>query len=672
MDDDILLTQNSIIKSPDGIAKFWLSTEPLDYWPVTNTSLWLEWRLWRNDPAGYHVTNLLLHLATIFLLWSLLRHLHVPGAYLAAVLFALHPVNVQTVAWISQRKNLLALLLLLLSASTFIRSESLAPSGWRSRILYALSLLIYVFAMLSKGSAAVLPPLLLLITWWQVKQLSWRHVLRIIPFVAVAATFTAVNLWFRNHGDEQIIRDTTFPGRIVGAGGVVWFYLLKAVAPFDLQFIYPQWEPSASDFKWWLPSVALLAVTIALWSWRHSAYGRACLVAWLFYCIALVPVLGLVDVGFMKYSLVGDHYQHIALIAVVSLEAAALATLWHSERPTQHYVAAGATAILLGTFFVSTSLYAWSYANPVRLYEDTLAKNDRAWVIHDNLGDLLMLDGHMDLALPHFKRAVALNPASANAHNNLGTALFAFGEFNGALNEFDQALSLNPKFIAARTNLATALAKLSRFDEAIKAHETATKLDGGDVKALASFADTLREMGRYRDAISRYEEAEALDPINQQAILGHANALLDIGRTDEAIRMLRSAITANGDSPMLHYNLAVALAKRNYRDAAATEYEEAIRLKPAFAEAHSNLANLLRNSGKNSEALEHYLEALRNRPEYPEAAASLATLYAELGKRKEAIDLADRAIRSARSSGQDALAMRIEEWLSSFKQQRTD
>ena len=257
LDDDLYLTGNPVIKAPDGLKRIWFTMQSPDYWPVTNTSLWIEWRLWGMNPTGYHATNVALHILNSLLIWLVLRRLAIPGAFLAALLFAVHPVNVESVAWIAQRKNVLALLFFLISLGCFLRfteppmiaerkQPALAATRW-----YWFSLLAFVLAMLSKGSVAVLPLVLLLIEWWRRGAITRRDWLRVSPLFTVAVALTAVNLRLWASHSTGAIRNVGFLERLLGAGGAVWFYLAKALVPLKLVFIYPQWNIQAADWRWW-------------------------------------------------------------------------------------------------------------------------------------------------------------------------------------------------------------------------------------------------------------------------------------------------------------------------------------------------------------------------------------------------------------------------------------
>ncbi len=289
MDDNAFVSDNQIVKASDGLYRFWCTTEPYDYWPVSNITFWIEWRLWGKHTTGYHVTNLVLHIVEALLIWVILRKLSVPGAFLAAMIFATHPVNVESVAWIAQRKNMVSMLFFLLSILCFLKIK-VSSSSFRKglyRIVsplvlrfsspwYLLSLAAFALAMLSKGSVAVLPAMLLMIVWW-LRPLTRRDMVWAAPFFAVAIIFTGVNVWFQTHGADIVVRNAGFSERLLGAGGVVWFYLYKALLPFNLAFIYPQWIIQADNPLWWLPLLAAVSVTGCFGGIEEVGVGRCCL-----------------------------------------------------------------------------------------------------------------------------------------------------------------------------------------------------------------------------------------------------------------------------------------------------------------------------------------------------------------------------------------------------------
>jgi tetratricopeptide (TPR) repeat protein len=492
-DDESLLANNVIVQAPDGLYRIWLTSEAIDYWPVTNTSFWAEWRLWGSDTRGYHLTNLSLHAAAAILIWIILRRLSIPGSFLAALLFSVHPVNVESVAWIAERKNMLAMVLFLVSIWSYLCFQQRPRVGCDSprRKWYFVSLAAFLLAMLSKGSVAILPIVLLLLVWWQ-RRLARSDLARIAPFLAIAVGLTGVNVWFQTRGTHEVIRDVTWIQRALGAGAVPWFYLYKAILPINLSFVYPQWEVRANEVRWWLPLTASVVVTATLIWYRDTRCGRPLLMTWLYYCVALLPVCGLVDVYFMKYSLVADHYQHIAIAGLTALFAAYSFQIVPTIFSTRT-IAAGAIAAML---LVLTYRQAGLYRNEIALYSDALEKNPDAWMAHVNLGMALEKSGRTGEAIEHYQSAVRLAPNFAPAWYDLGVALLEMHKPLEAVENLGWALELSPDFPEARNNLGAALMSMGRADEAVIQFQQALQLRPEYLSARANLARALAKVGR--------------------------------------------------------------------------------------------------------------------------------------------------------------------------------
>jgi tetratricopeptide (TPR) repeat protein len=444
------------------------------------------------NPAGYRVTNLFLHVVNALLIWTILRKLSIPGGFLAALLFAVHPVNVESVAWIAQRKNLLALFFFLISVDCFLRWKSDSDAATQRSVgqakWYWLSVAAFLLAMLSKGTVAIEPLVLLLIVWWQRGKVGLKELRATLPFFLIAISLTAVNLWFRSHGTHVEIRSADLAERLIGAGAAIWFYLSKALFPINLTFIYPNWQLYAGAWMWWIPLIAaLIATTILFWR-RNTTWGRALLFAWSFYCIALLPVLGFVDVGFMQFSLVADHYQQIALISVVSLVSATLITLRQRLADRYSMLVLGVSVVLVAELAFMTSQRARLFSEPQALYASTLDRNPDSWPVRNDLGNLLLADGDFQGATEQFAKALESNPNLFEAHNNLGNALVATEKTDEAVKEYQEALRLNPAYLPAHYNLALQMLKLQRSAEAIDHLLVVLKYDPYDAQACFNLA----------------------------------------------------------------------------------------------------------------------------------------------------------------------------------------
>jgi protein O-mannosyl-transferase len=506
LDDKVLLTQNPLIKASNGLFELWCTTKGADYWPLTYSTFWLEWRLWGMNPMGYHVVNVVLHICCCFAIWAILRKLSVPGAFFAALLFALHSVNVESVAWISQRKNLMAMVFFLLSILWYLKSEEhSSPLRQKMDRWYWLSLLAFLAAMLSKGSVAILPLLLILILWWQ-RPLSWRDLLLILPFFAIAAILTAINIWFQSHGTGGAFRQVSWECRLLGAGGAIWFYLYKAGLPLHLLFVFPQWQIDATNPLWWLPLAAAVIVSGVFWHYRNG-WGRPLLFAWGFFCIALLPVMGFIDASFMEFSLVADHYQHLALIAVVAL-AAALWNVLRDRVPETNRWAVNCLAVgLLALLAAQTWRQNGDYRNEIALYEATLAKNPNSAMAHYSLGVALVDEERWPAAKEHFAQALKFKPDYYEAHNNLGGILALEKHYQEAIYQYRQALRLNPNFAQAHNNLGSSLMNVGRFSDAILEFQEAVRCQPDYLNAYVNLAMVSAAANHSEEALAAAEKA---------------------------------------------------------------------------------------------------------------------------------------------------------------------
>ena len=464
IDDDRYLTENPLIASSQGLYSFWFTNRAPDYYPVSNSSLWLEWRFWGMHPSGYHVTNLILHIATSLLVWLILQRLLIPGGFLAALIFAVHPVNVETVAWIAQRKELLAAFFFMVSILLYLRAEETRRlmqggiNGWKATLrterCYWLSLLVFTLAIFSKGTVGILPLVLLLIVWWLHRRITKWDCVRSLPFFCVGILASLANFssraWSQSHGDP--IPHAPFLNRLAGAGAVIWFYLSKALFPINFSLYYPHWNIRTGNLLWWLPLVGGLSITAALLLQQRYApqtnWSRPLLFAWGFYCVALLPVLGFAETGLMYYSLVADHYHHIAIIGVVAAAAAAW-SVWRDRARGAIRSAATAVAIIL----VSISmLLTWNraclFGDTVKLYQVTLARyHGPLPFLHNNLGVELEKSGRLQEALDHFQLAIRLKPDDPRSNLNLADTLLQVGRTEEAIEYYHQALRFQPDFL---------------------------------------------------------------------------------------------------------------------------------------------------------------------------------------------------------------------------------
>ncbi len=676
-DDDDHLTSNPAMASVAGLKQIWSSLRVSRYYPLTLTSFWAQRRLWGLDPLPYHAVNVSLQAVNAVLLWLLLRRLQVRGAWVAAAVWAVHPVNVETVAWVTELKNTQSGLFFLLALLAFLRFED----GLRPRD-YGLALACGVAAMLSKPSTVVLPGVMLLCIWWQHNAWRLRDFLRVAPLVAFALGMSLLTIAEQCHHIATSGLSEwrlTAAQRLVLAGRAVWFYAGKALWPSGLCFIYPRWELPAHSPAAWLPLAGLVFVAGTLGYFHRTRWARAATFGLGYFVIALLPVIGFFDIYFFRYSFVADHFQYLACIGLITLVASAGVTVFERNRRRLSGLGRFVAAAVLLMLGVGTWKQDHIYKDLETLWRNTLSKNPNAWMAHGNLGTTLQdlgnvpeaiaqyeqalrikpdyIDAHYNLgntwlqlgnlpeAIAQYEQALRIKPDFAEAHNNLGNALLQLGNLPEAIAQYEQALRIKPDYLDAHYNLGNALLQSGKATEAIAQYEQALRIKPDFAEAHNNLGNALRQLGNLPEAIGQYEQALRIKPDYAEAHNNLGNALRQLGNLPEAIGQYGQALRIKPDYIEAHYNLGNALIQSGKTSEAITQYEQALRLKPDYTEAHYNLGNALLQSGETSEAITQYEQALRLKPDFADAHNNLGSALAQVGKVQEAIGHYQQALR---------------------------
>ncbi len=602
-DDDATLLNNPVLK-PGGLAKVWVPGGYLNYWPLTFTAYWLEFKIWRLAPLGFHLVNIAAHAICALLVWLMLIQLRLPGAMFAAAIFALHPVNVESVAWIAQLKGILALLLGLVSVLFFLAHERLG-GWWR----LALAIAAFGFSALAKGMLITLPVVLLACAGWQRGRIERRDLLRVLPYLLIGAVMTSIEVWAQHLvGAGAAVRSDSLLSRTAVAGCAVWFYLGKLVWPLDLCLVYPRWRIDDRDVLSYVPGLLLVLVLALAW-WRRRTWGRPIVMLVVAYVALLLPALGFVNVYFMRYSFVADHYQYAAMIVPCAVFAGAAAT---QARGTIGRRSAG---FVLGLALITVlAVLSWRqcrmYADAETLYRTTIDENPVCWFAQNNLASVLAARGQFDEAIALYHQSLKIHPDDAEAHYNLAHDLAACGKVDEAIAQYRQALEMQPDDADSHYNLANTLATRRQFDEAIAHYHQALQIKPDYAQAHNNLGQALAAAGRVDEAMFHYRRAFEIQPELAAAHVNLANALAGLGQFDEAGAHYRTALEIQPDLVEAHDNLGNVLAVRGRVKEAIAHYRTALEFKPDFAEAHFNLGNVLASRGQLDEALLHYKTAL--------------------------------------------------------------
>jgi tetratricopeptide (TPR) repeat protein len=547
-DDNSHVTENVNLRSLHGLHQIWF--EPLadqQYYPLQLTSYWIEYHLWGLRPFGYHAINVLLHALNALLLWMVLQQLEVPCAWLAAAVFAVHPVQVESVAWISELKNLLSTTFYLATVLAFFRFRPLSNEvhegspPWR---FYWLALALFLCALLSKTVACSLPAVLVLLLWWKKEQVERRDVAVLSPMFLIGITFGLTTAWLEKHhaGARGAEWSLSFLQRCLLAGRALWFYAGKLLWPRPLIFIYPHWEIDPGAWWQYLYPAAALAVLVALWSLR-SRIGRGPLVAALCFACTLFPALGFFDVFPFRYSYVADHFSYLASMGFITLVIAGFTTI---IKPRQ------AVALLSAAVVVLLGWRTWQHSHDFydseTLWRATLHENPGATLAHNNLGNLYQANGQLDRALFHLQQAAQLEPNYAEVHNNLGIVLARLGRPNDAAGQFAEAIRLSPDRPDIQFNFAHVLEQLGQVDIAIERLRAGMKFGTPTTEDYLYLSRLLVKTKGYAEAIETLRRAHQAAPAqlhvaDELAWLLAACPDPHLRRPDEAIQLSEQLCT---------------------------------------------------------------------------------------------------------------------------------
>lgn len=586
--DDLIITGSEMVKDPNGLYRIWFTPgdggiNEAHYWPIIYSTFWLEYRLWGFNAVVSHAINMALHALNTWLLFRVLVRLQVPGAFLCALIFAVHPVHVESVVWVIERKDLLSGVFYFATALAWFRFLE-DPRLWR----YLLTFALLILGMLSKSVVVTLPAVLLVVQWWKVGRVTATDIARLLPFFVATLAISFGDVWFFRSLTDLTF-DLTWVDRVLIAGRSLWFYFAKILLPINLTLVYPFWDVSMLH---WLYLVAALALAAVLWLLR-SRIGRGPLAGGLFFAIALSPTLGIVDHSFLEFSYVADRYQYLAMIGpiavivggIASVLAPALAGNGPSMQWTAPRLAAGAAAVaLLAVLGTLTWRQAEIYHDNIRLFEHIVAHNPEARGAHTALCKFLREEGRLDEAVAAGYTAIELDPNEYRARINLGLALRHRGDLDEAEAQYRTALTLSPGNESILRNLLTvlwmqqrsedvddvarrlmsrypnspvslaaiayAMMMLERYEQAEVYYRRSLAFNPGHAVNAHNLGETLRRQQRYEEALEWFGTGMRLNPAYTLSYIGAADTLFYLGRLDEARDLVNRALAMEPNSSL--------------------------------------------------------------------------------------------------------------------------
>ncbi|MGA2508301.1 MAG: tetratricopeptide repeat protein [Chitinispirillaceae bacterium] len=572
-DDDLNLTKSELW-SADGLVRIWTQPGAMpQYYPLVYTVFWMEYHLWGASTLGYHLLNILLHVFSALLIVRILRRLGIPGAWLAGGIFALHPVMVESVAWITELKNTLSGVFFLAATLVYLKFDNK-----REKKHYTIALLLFFFGLLAKSAIVTLPAALLAVFWWKRGSIAWkRDVAPLLPFFAIGIISGLFTAWVERRfvGAAGSEFSFTFVERCLIAGRAVWFYLYKLLWPANLIFIYPRWHIDAAAVWQYLFPAAILLAAVLFWKLRRRS--RAPLATLLYFTIILFPALGFFNVNFFRISFVADHFQYLACIGPIAAAAACIVQgtgllRERLRRPVQPLLC----GMLLSVLFILSWQQSGMYTYAETLYRTTVTRNDNCWLAHNNLGLLLMNRGRTDEAMAHYQKALEINPNYGDAHYNLGILLEKMGRTDEAMAHLLKTLELDPNYADAHNNLGLLLMNMGRTDEAMAHLLKALEINPTNGYAHYNLGILLADVGRTYEAMAHYQKALELNPNHADAHNNLGALLAKMGRTDEAIAHYRKALEINPDAITPFQNLVFAFVQKGQWTDAALVLQNAL------------------------------------------------------------------------------------------------
>jgi protein O-mannosyl-transferase len=627
-DDDASVYSNPRVTQPGGLGRIWLTTEDQDYWPLTRTTFRAEYEIFKEDPAGYHAVNIVLHALAAVLVFLVLRRLGVPGAAWGGLVFALHPVNAATVVWISELKNILSLIFLALTVLAWLRFEREPRWKW-----YVVAFVAYAAALTSKTSVVLWPVMLLGLAWWRRGRIAWRDLALSAPFFLVAGGMSVMTLLAQGRHLDVLSRPLVGMEKLAGAGWVFWFYVYKALVPVGLSAIYPHWKDTIDSLGWisYAPTAALVTMLAVSWLKRGTVWGRSLLLAEGYCLLAMFPVMGFFSTTMAMHSLVADHFQYLPIIGVIAIACSsswAVVQRWPRAQIAGGIVAATILALLASATFARAGVLS----SEDRLWRDTLAKNPQSWVAEYNLGTVLTL----------------------KIRRLLGDVPEASHEIDALLRQ-SQALEARGDRVAG-----------------------ASYREAADLKRRDTDAKVREGQALCREAVSHYQQSLRIQPLYPRTYNNLGLGLVSLGQVDEAIEVYRKGIELGGryyggkTEPTLWFNLSQALLAAQRFAEAVPACEEALRLMPGDEGAVANLVQALSGlawirstsrdpAARNTEEAMRCLKELQTLVPNPGPALQDvgAAVLADAGQFSTAVTVAESALRLAREQHDAQLASAI-------------
>ena len=650
-DDQVYVDENPMVMrglNPKGIKWAFTHIVACNWHPLTMLSHMLDCQLYGLNAGGHHLTNILLHTASAMLLFLVLRRMtgFLWRSAFVAALFAIHPLRVESVAWIAERKDVLCGLFFMLTLWAYLRyvqrRAGLSPRSRHSTFDYLLLLVVFALGLMSKPMLVTLPFVLLLLDYWPLGRLTndhWQVASRIdanpsaaehrlsilflekLPLFGLAILSSAITI-FAQTSAFMPVKQIPLSLRLGNASISCATYLKQMFWPTGLAVLYPFSAADITVLKVVLSLILLAAISIGAFLLRRRF--PYFLTGWFWYLIMLVPVLGIVQVGVQARADRYTYLPQIGLYLLLTWSVADLSIGWRHRR----LALGGSAAVVLAALAICARTQTSYWRNGELLWAHTLDCTSNNYNAHNNLGYDLLRKGRVDEAIAHFQTALQFYPDFAKARYNLGLALFEKADVDDAIAQYQTVLRLTPEHADVYNNLGNALLQKDKLDDAIVSYQRALQIDPDYADAHNNLGNALLQKGHWDEAIAHYQKALQIDPANAKACYNFGLALYKEDKVDEAIALYQAALRISPEFAEAWNNLGHALCQKGGMDEAIACYSKAVQIKPDYLDAHYNMAVALSQKGRAEEAIIHYRNALQINPDHVEVLNNLAFLLA--------------------------------------------
>jgi protein O-mannosyl-transferase len=599
-DDSAYVTENRQVQSgltPQGVVWAFRTMYAANWHPLTWLSHMLDCQLYGLNPGGHHLTSLIFHTLSTLLLFFVLKRM-TGKAWMSgfvAALFAVHPLHVESVAWVAERKDVLSTFFWMLTIWMYVRYVE--KPGLRR---YLPVLLSFALGLLSKPMLVTLPFVLLLLDYWPFGRFQFGEAIVIheadgpmksgdrktaalrlvgekVPLFLLAALSSIITFVAQQRGGAVVSVESYSIGiRIANALLSYITYIQKMLWPSHLAIFYPYLDTFS---MWKVVGSGLLLVCLSTLVIRDARKRPYLLVGWFWYLGTLVPVIGLVQVGSQAMA---DRYTYVPLIGLFIIIARGVPNLlgrWRHNRVLLPILA----GLLLSILIIMTRLQVQHWQNDVTLFKHAVEVTVDSHLAHTNLGSALFRQGKYQEAIPHYEEALRIKPGSAEPHNNMGLALVRLGKQQEAIVHWEEALRIDPDFADAHNNLGTALSQMGKYQEAVRHYREALRIKPNSADARNNLGGEMKRLGRYEEAMTHFTEALRIKPDYAEAHGNLGNTFADLGRVEEAIAQYNEALRIKSNFAEVRLSLGLAYLRIGNRDSATKEYEILKKINPGLA-----------------------------------------------------------------------------------------